>query len=247
MPRQQPPRRPNHKGQYGQRQSLPSMATPRRPEPPRRSGFLGLIIVIGFLGGIVWLAMLILGWGPYGGEPLENTPTQTSLALLIDTATPTPPATATSMPTRTPVPTATPTNTPTITPSPTLELLPFIIFGEQENLSSDLIRPMLGCDWLVIAGQVWDLQDKPVTGLTLHLWGELEGFTIDKFMLTGSATTYGQSGYEFTLENLVVNSEDSLFIQLTDTNGIPLSHPYAIQTFADCNQNLILINFKQVR
>jgi hypothetical protein len=143
--------------------------------------------------------------------------------------------------------TVAPTISPTLTPSPTVELLPFILIGEPESMSSALIRPELGCEWLIIAGQVWDLQDAPVLGLTLHLYGELDGYTIDQFSLTGSATDYGESGYEFTLENLVVDSEGTLFIQLVDTNGIPFSHPYAIRTFNDCQQNLILVNFKQVR
>lgn len=108
-------------------------------------------------------------------------------------------------------------------------------------------QQQLDCDWLVIAGQVWDLGDTPLTGLTLHLYGELGGYTIERFVLSGSALAYGESGYQFELENLVIDSQDSLFIQLVDTNGIPLSHPYAIQTYDDCNKNLILINFKQVR
>jgi hypothetical protein len=114
-------------------------------------------------------------------------------------------------------------------------------------MSSNLIRPSLGCEWLIIAGQVWDLQDAPLKGLTLHLYGELAGYTIDRYSLTGSAPDYGESGYEFLLENLVVNSQEALFIQLVDSNGIPFSHPYALETFNDCQKNLILVNFKQVR
>ncbi len=114
-------------------------------------------------------------------------------------------------------------------------------------MSSALIRPSLGCDWLVIAGQVWNLQDAPVKGLSLHLFGELDGYAIDRLSLTGSAPDYGQSGYEFQLENLTVDSQDTLFIQLFDANGNAISHPYGLETFNDCQKNLILVNFKQVR
>ena len=200
------------------------------------------MFVVGFLGGIAWLVMFIFGLGPYGVPPQPTTsPTVTS------TLAPSPTASVTQTLTPIPTSTATQTQTPTITLTPTLELRPFILMGEPETMSSALIRPQLGCEWLVIAGQVWDLQDAPVTGLTLHLFGELDGYTIDRFVLTGSAAAYGESGYEFALENLLVDSEDSLFIQLVDTNGLPLSHPYAIQTFNDCQRNLILVNFKQVR
>ncbi len=227
------------------------MATPRRPEPPNKSGFLGVFILVGIMGGLAWLAMLIFGWGPYQPEEPEKMPTVTATEdrLIALISTPSPSRTPTANPTMTLTQTSTPTNTqvPTETPTPTLELRPFILSGEPEAINDAMIPPTLGCDWLVIAGQVWDLQDAPVTGLTLHLFGELDVYIIDRFTLSGFAEAYGESGYEFRLENLVVDSEESLFIQLVDTNGLPLSHPYPIQTYADCQKNLILVNFKQVR
>jgi hypothetical protein len=44
-----------------------------------------------------------------------------------------------------------------------------------------------------------------------------------------------------------VGSEETLYIQLVDENNAPLSHPYLVQTYEDCQKNLILVNFKQVR
>lgn len=241
MTNRPPSRKPQNQSRYGSQPPLSTMATPRRPEPPKKLGFMGFLFLIGILGGSVWLAMLIFGWGPYKPEIPDMTPTVTG--TLPTPLPPSPTGTETKVPTSTP----TQTLTPTITLTPTLEPLPFVLFGEPETLSSALIRPQLSCDWLVIAGQVWDLQKEPVTGLTLHLYGELSGYTIDRFMITGSAPAYGESGYEFALENLVVDSEDSLYIQLEDTYGLPFSHPYAIQTYDDCQQNLILVNFQQVR
>jgi hypothetical protein len=221
------------------------MATPRRPQQPKKSGFFSVVFLIGIVGGIVWLTMLIFGWGPYTSEVINPTPSLTAISIFTSGSTVTPSQTIPQ--TTTVTQTLTPTFTPTLTPSPTLELMPFILIGEPEWLSSALIRPSLGCEWLIIAGQVWDLQDVPVQGLTLHLFGELDGYEIERFSLTGSATTYGESGFEFTLENVLVDSQDSLFIQLVDSNGIPFSHPYALETFNDCQKNLILVNFKQVR
>ena len=222
------------------------MATPRRPQPPKKSGFLAPVFVIAILCGLVWLIMLIFGVGPYAVDDLNPTTIPTSILVIppvseISTLTPTFTQAVAD------IPTSTPTLTPTLTPTPTLELLPFILIGEPETMSSDFIRPSLGCEWLIIAGQVWDLQDAPLKGLSLHLYGELAGYTIDRFSLTGSAPDYGESGYEFLLENLVVDSQEALFIQLVDANGIPFSHPYALETFNDCQKNLILVNFKQVR
>lgn len=222
------------------------MATPRRPQPPNKnSGFLASVFLVAIIGGLGWLVMLIFGLGPYRVDEANSTPIPTSIAVLppssgitlIPTITQTVTITAT----------ATATQTPTITVSPTVELLPFILIGEPETMSSALLRPSLSCDWLIIAGQVWDLQDAPMKALTLRLFGELGGFAIDRSLLTGSSPDFGESGYEFLLQDLVVNSREAIFIQLFDADGIPLSHPYAIETFQDCQKNLILVNFKQVR
>lgn len=221
------------------------MATPRRPQQPKKSGFLATVFVVGILGGLVWLVMLIFGIGPYAVDEVKPTADATLIAIL-------PPNTEiTLVPTITQTLAATdtlvPVLTPTVTASATPEAYPFILIGEPESMSSDLLRPSLGCGWLVIAGQVWDLQDAAVKGFSVQLFGELEGFLIDQFSVTGSAPVYGESGYEFLLQNLVVNSQNSLFIQLEDENGVPYSLPYALETFNDCQKNLILVNFKQVR
>lgn len=221
------------------------MATPRRPEPPKSPCLVRVLLIVGILAGLVWISMMVFQWGFYGGPVVTATPTFTVTWTRIPTRTVTPSPSATSTATATSTLTRTPT--PTITPTATLEPLPFIRKGEPETLSSALIRPELDCGWLVVAGQVWDLQDTPLMGLTLHLSGRLDDKEIDAYTLSGSAPAYGDSGYEFALEGLVVNSEDTLFIQLVDTNGLPLSHPYPVQTFADCQKNLILVNFKQVR
>jgi len=247
--RNKPTSKSSSSSRYTNRQPLQSMATPRRPEPPKKIGFLGIIIVLGILGGLIWLLMLIFGLGPY--KSTEMTPTPTLIISQAEgvTAAPAMTLTLTNVPSSTATFTLTPepTLTPTVTQTPTEELMPFILRGGQETMSSALIRPELDSRWLVIAGQVWDLQDEPVNYLFLHLFGELGGYEIDQLVMTGSAPAYGESGYEFALENLVVESEETLYIQLVDANGLALSHTYAIQTFADEQKNLILINFKQVR
>ena len=75
---------------------------------------------------------------------------------------------------------------PTLLPSATPEILPFVLDGEPEPVPSVMIRPKLGCDWLVIAGQVWDLQGSPLVGLKVRLFGTLGGYAIDTYALTGA-------------------------------------------------------------
>ena len=202
-------------------------------------GFGGLIFILLILGGAIWLMMLVFGWGPY---EVDATATPSPTATLASSAV-VQDVTATLQPTEL----STPSATATLTQTPTLEQMPFIPFGDPELLSSDLLLPNLGCDWLVIAGEVWDLKGEPVIGLTLHLFGEIGGVEVDQQVVSGSAITYGESGYEFRLEGLVVNSWDTLYLQLVDTNGLPLSNPYGLRTYDDCQMNMILINLKQVR
>ena len=225
------------------------MATPRQAQRGKKPGCLAFVFVFGIMGGLVWLMMLLMGWGPYAADEFHTTPTQTLIPVMVlrGTSTPTPTSAITAAVTPTDSPAQAPTLTPSPISSPTLELMPYIVIGEQETLSSALLRPGLGCDWLIIAGQVWSLQDAPVKGLRLHLTGEWGGFVMDSFAISGDAENYGESGYEFTLENLLVSSDETVFIQLFDVDDKPLSHPYPIQIFDDCQKNLILINFKQVR
>ena len=245
MSSRSPTQYPRSQARRREPKPVPSMATPRRPQPPKKLGFLGSLFLLALLGGMIWLFMLILGLGPYTDNETKPTLIPTSLAILpakqeitvVPTITQTSAATGTFAP----------SHTPTATPSPTLETFPFILIGEPEAISSDLLRPSLGCDYLVIAGQVWDLQDRAVKGLRLHLSGELTGYLIEQVAVTGAASVYGESGYEFLLENLVVNSRGALLIQLVDDDDVPYSLAYPLQTFQDCQKNLILVNFKQVR
>ena len=236
-----PSRKPTPTNRYGVQKSVPNMATPRQPQQPKKGGAGGFIFTLLILAGAVWLLMLIFGWGPYNTGEEDVTPTVSETAAISAnttmTATPNPGVTIT----------AGSASTATVTVTPTREIFPYQLSGDPEAFNSDLLRPGLGCDWLVIAGQVWDLTGKEVPGMTLHLFGEIGGYAIDQTTVSGRAKVYGDSGYEFALENVVVDSDGILFIQLLDTDGSALSTPYTIETFADCQKNLILINFKQVR
>jgi hypothetical protein len=192
-------------------------------------------------------------------------------ALALPTATPTPrgvlPPTwtpqPTTPPTETPVPL--PTDTPTLQPTET----PFALFtpagtqpgeatpgglpyalatGSPVALSSVAFHPDKGCDWMGVAGQVVDPDGAPVsTGIIIRLGGRLAGSTLDVTSLTGVAPQYGPSGFEIVLAEKPAASKASLWVQLLDQAGEPLSERVYFDTFAECEKNLIFINFKQVR
>jgi len=67
--------------------------------------------------------------------------------------------------------------------------MPFVIRGTPEALTHKLFHPQYACeDYLFIGGQVWDLQDAPLTGLVVHLGGSYGGASVDLDAKTGSAT-----------------------------------------------------------
>jgi hypothetical protein len=105
-----------------------------------------------------------------------------------------------------------------------------------------------GCQWMGVAGSVFDLRGSPVTGLLAQLGGTLEGNLYDiQTSMTGIARQYGESGFEFTIANRVVATNNTLWVQLLDQAGLPLSDKVYFSTTDDCTKNLILISFKQVR
>ena len=86
----------------------------------------------------------------------------------------------------------------------------------------------------------------PITGLRVHFTGTLNGEAVDKIGLTGAATQYGPGAYyEIQLGTAPVASENTLSVVLQNDQGQQISTPMTFSTFDSCQQNLILINFKE--
>ena len=156
-------------------------------------------------------------------------------------------ATLTPYPSMTPTMTATITATPTPTSTATDKPMPFILKGTPQLVSVKMMHPSWNCDYLVIGGQVWDLQDAPLIGKMVHLGGTYGDDLVDLFALSGKATIYGDSGYEFVVNNKMIVSNGSLWIRLEDGTGLALSSITYLNISDSCQENLIIINFKQVR
>jgi len=169
--------------------------------------------------------------------------TLTCQTEMTGTTTPTSTPTKTPIvPTATPVkPTATPvvpTKTPTTTPNP---------YGLQSGVfySTNFLYPELGCNWMGIAGQVFDQNGIPVNNLVVSVKGMLDGKSVDLLALTGMAPDYGPGGYEIKIADKVIASKGSLKVIIYDLQGNPLSDAVLLDTFSDCSQNLIIVNFKK--
>ncbi len=195
--------------------------------------------------------MILPTWTPTTAQmPPTWTPTVTEAAF----PTPALPFTETPLAasaTESPTPlmsdlTATATE-PAYTPDPAA-VFPFIAKGDPAPVASTLFHPEAGCNWQGVAGQVFDLQGRPVIGLVVRLTGTYNGKQIEYTMLTGTAQAlYGDSGYEFNLGSQPVSAEMNLTVQLTDQSFQPMSEKITFSTSADCTRNLVLVNFHQVR
>jgi hypothetical protein len=144
---------------------------------------------------------------------------------------------------------ATPSKPPQVGETPTKEQPA----GQQYALQAgsptwleNIMHPEAGCDWMGVGGQVFDLQSAPIQNLVIAVSGLLNGEALDRVSLTGIATQYGDGGYEVFLSDRPIDSRQSLWVQVQDLNGSQLSEKVYFDTFADCQKNLILVNFVQV-
>lgn len=194
---------------------------------------------------------------PGGGIFGPQSPTETPAPFQLQptwTASPTLELT----PSNTPRPTFTPffTNTPFSLVPPTRTLrppsptpTPRAPFGAIQitNIESTVIHNELGCNWAGVGGTVVDANNSHVIGTVVVLRGFLNGSTVDLTTVTGINKEYGPSGYEFVLGNAPVASNKTLYVQLVDLSGIPLSDRIEITTSADCTKNLVIVRFKRNR
>ena len=178
-------------------------------------------------------------WTPRAQATVPPTATNTRRPTGVPSITPTvPPRTATPTPTDTP--TATPTPGPSPTPTNTRSQFPFTKTDDSPIYLQNFANNA-GCDWLGIAGEVLDLEGRPVPNGTyqVHVWGS----GIDERVPVGGAPAYGPSAYERSVDNAPAVRDYNL--QMETTNGTAVSQVYQVQTRASCNQNLLLFNFVQ--
>jgi hypothetical protein len=138
----------------------------------------------------------------------------------------------------------TPLPTPSLTPTPVV--LPYVLQQGSPVAVPNFSRPELGCNWLGVGGQVFDRRGQPKKSIIVEVGGSLAGIDINKIVVSGGAAVYGEGGYELTLAERPIGTDGTLWIQLYDIAGEPLSERYYFSTYNDCAQNLILINFNEV-
>ena len=243
----------NHNRRPQSRQPVQNrpMAVRRVDTPPKKSGcggFGAALFIIVVLGIVI---LMLTGVLPSPFEPKVTPPPQ------VNNVTPnyfiTPPVVDTIQPTATETPQAVAeasrTVVPTDVPAPTEQpkSMPFVLRGTPEGYPNALLHPQYDCEeYLFIGGEVWDLREAPVLGLIIRLTGTYGGGLVDFTSESGDVKLYGQSGFEFVMENKQI-AEDNLTIQLFDKNNNPLSAPVKLKITGQCDGNLIIVNYKQVQ
>jgi hypothetical protein len=163
---------------------------------------------------------------PSAAAPTQSSPTETALPSL--TATPTSP----------------PAQVPA-TPAPTETPLPAIRFYMQPGTpmrTQNFVAPESGCNWMGIAGQVFDLNGNPMPGVVIEVGGSLNGQPIQQLALTGSSPSVGPGGYVVALADHPIPSDGTIWFQLLDQEGNPKTSRILLTTSDRCEENLTLIN-----
>ena len=225
----------------------------RRTEPePKKSGCSGVGAVVFLFAVIAAVVLMLTGVIP---SPFEAQITIPVEVTQVDSTpdyykTPAGLETATAVieqviliPSNTPAPTQTVPPTPTSTPWSAA----FVIRGTPEDFPHTLLYDRYACEeYLFIGGEVWDLRESPLKGLTVKLTGSYGGGVVELSSESGDVGVYGQSGYGFVIDNKQIKS-DTLYIQLFDAQGNPLSAKVKLSISGECDGNLLLVNYKQVQ
>ena len=183
---------------------------------------------------------------PWADQPGASTsiPVSSTVSPVQITETPTPTTTvpATSTPqvlqpvVDTPTPTLTATPTATATPRPAYVLQPGSPIGLPNFQEST-------CNWMGVGGQVFGTNNEPVMELVVELGGSLNAQPVSLVGLTGSTALLGPGSYLIQVSSVPAASDGTLWVRIKDLTGRWLSDQIYFTTYADCEHNLILINF----
>ena len=184
--------------------------------------------------------------------PTRSGPTDTPLPTFPPTWTPTatpthtPTPTITSTPTNTPLPTNTPRATSTPKPPP-----PFYLDGEPARMSQTLY-PGVGAEnwWLGFAGEVTDPNGAAIISVQIKLW---DGEGWESYQTPGARadvvqnyrSAFGGSMSWWEQHAPFSCAETKTFYLQVVQNGVGVSPVVKVENKENCDQNLVIVNFKR--
>jgi hypothetical protein len=95
------------------------------------------------------------------------------------------------------------------------------------------------CEWASIAGVVTGKDGSALNGYRVRFIAD----AFDETVFSGASLTYGAGGFELPLGNAPV--QKIYQVQLFSPQGAPLSVPNEVQTQANCDQNVAIVNFQE--
>jgi hypothetical protein len=176
------------------------------------------------------------------------TPTETFTPTLTLTLTEAPTSTITPTPTITDTPPATNTPTETLVPTATLGTPPtspppFPFANDAPQMVGNTFNSF-ACNWQGIGGQVFDTAGGAYTNqLVVEVSGG--GLTAPVLVNTGSNTLYGPSGFEAQVANGI--NTGTYYVQLKSRAGVAIAPVVQVTFPGNCEGNVGLVNFRQLR
>jgi len=212
-------------------------------------------LIVALCVGLYFVAIFLMpnsAFNPFPPAPpnLNLPPQPTITAIQLQPTWTLTPANVTETPTLLPTftlqpsPTIVSLVTPSITPLPTkTPKAPFS--ATIKYIDSTIIHPEFACNWQGVGGTIVDTNNADMLYFTVRLVGFYNSKTKNEIQVSGISTSYGKSGYEFTLGTVPTSSKGQLYIQILDQTGLPLSDNVYIDTFNECSKNLALVRFKK--
>ncbi|MCL4254286.1 MAG: hypothetical protein KJ043_10960, partial [Anaerolineae bacterium] len=102
-----------------------------------------------------------------------------------------------------------------------------------------------GCNWSSIGGTVTDQAGQPLNGYAIQIVDIEEPTRLNVVVTSGSSLNFGVGGFELALGS--TPRIRSYRIQLFDSANNAVSEPFQIFTREECDQNVAVVNFIQVR
>ena len=134
------------------------------------------------------------------------------------------------------------TSTGAIAPIDATLTQPGFAFEQQADIAYMPHLGPEGCDYLAIAGQVFDMNGDPLLGVPVVAE---DGDLFSALDFTGNAAQYGPAGYEIYIDTSPYS--DNFTVKLVSETGMALSADVSVETSASCSENIAIVNFVQVR